>query len=188
MRKLLLFLTFSIFLISIISASPGTYKQGQSIRLEQTCADCSSINITSIINPDGDQIVGNVEMTKDGSVFNYSLNGSLTYLIGTYRISGIGDPSGTDEIWTYPFEVKGGILGFFIVAFVLFYGLSFYGLKIRNEWITLIGCFGLTILGIYTSFNGIDLYKNDLTSVISYVTIAVGLGLGFQALREITYY
>lgn len=79
-----------------------------------------------------------------------------------------------------------GTLGLFVIAFLLFFGLTFYGIRIKNIWVSLIGTFGLLLLGLYTSFNGIDIYKNELTSAVSYVTIAIGLGMGFQALMEIT--
>lgn len=188
MKKIYLILILGMFLINLASASFGTFKQGQEVRLLQTCSDCAFNNISSVVAPDGSQLVGNVLMTKNGNAYNYTLSGSLTAQIGTYAVNGFGDPSGTTEVWLYHFDVKGGNLGFFILGFVLFFGLMAYGIYLKNPWISLIGCFGIVILGIYTSFNGIDLYKNDLTKVISYVTIAIGLGVGFQALREITFF
>jgi len=104
MKGLLLLFT-GIFLISFISASPGVYKQGEPISLTQTCADCTYINITSITAPNGTQIVGQVEMTKDGSVFNYTLDSFLTTSLGTYSINGMGNPLGVNDVWRYGIEV-----------------------------------------------------------------------------------
>ena len=191
MNKILLTLILGMFLISFVSAeiqTLGIFNQGQEINLIQTCGSCTFNNITSIYSPEGNNLISNMEMTKDGTIFNYTLNGYLTTSIGTYIVNGVGDLDGTNTIWNYSFEVKGGSLNFFILAFTLFFVLTFYGLRIKNEWVAVIGCFGLLILGIYTSFYGIDLYKNELTNVISYVTIAIGLGVGFEALMEITYY
>jgi len=105
-NKIFLILITSIFLISLTSASPGTYKQGQNITLLQTCADCTTINISKITAPNGTILVSDIAMTKDGSAFNYTLNSSFTNDVGTYRVSGIGNPDSTDEVWTYSFFVN----------------------------------------------------------------------------------
>ena len=105
MKKLMI-LIFAVFLISLISASPGIYKQEQDINLLQTCADCTYINISKITAPNGTILVSEVRMTKDGSSFNYTLDSSLTKDLGNYHISGIGNPGGTDEVWTYSFFVN----------------------------------------------------------------------------------
>lgn len=164
----------------------GEFNQGDVVELIQTCSNCTYNNITKIKLPDGTLIEIDEAMTKDETFYNYSF-GNYTYLIGVYQVSGVGDLNGIDEVWNYSFEIKGGNLGFFIIAFVLFYGLTIYGIILKNEWVSLVGCFGLCILGIYTSFNGIDVYKNTLTSAISYITIAIGLGIGFESLKAITY-
>jgi len=187
MRKLLLILLFSVLLIGVVGASPRTYKQGLDANLLQSSNSATFVNVTNIVLGDGTVLYLNDAMTKQGNTFNYTLSGLYTTSIGTYQVCGIGDDTEEQE-FCYTFEVKGGNLGFFIIAFVLFFILTFYGMSIKNEWVSLIGCFGLLVLGIYTSFYGIDLYKNDLTRVISYVTIGIGLGIGFQALKEITYY
>lgn len=186
MRKIILLLIFGIFLIGLASASFGNYKQGQEVNLLQTCADCSFNNITSILAPDGTQLVGSSQMTKTGNVYNYTLAGGLTTQIGEYTVNGFGDPGGTNEVWMYHFNIGGGNLVFFIFAFVLFFGLMIYGIKIQNPWVSLIGCFGVSALGVYTALNGIGADKNTLTTTISTITVAIGVGIGFQAARDVT--
>jgi len=186
---------FTLFFISFASAGfgyddgelIGNYNQGKEINLIQTCSNCTFNNITTIRLPDGSILNFDEKMNKDGTTYNWTLDSSHTSLIGEYTVNGIGDLSGNNKVWNYRFEIKGGNLWFFALIFVLTYGLTFYGLKIKNEWVSLIGCFGLSIFGIYTSFNGIDIYKNLMTNVVSYINIGVGLGIGFEALREITY-
>lgn len=140
MKKIII-LFIGVFLISLISASPGIYKQGQDINLLQTCANCSFINVTSITNPNGTVLISNVVMTKDGSVFNYTLNSSLTTALGTYRVNGIGNPDGVNEIWAYSFDVTptGTILEtsesilyviILIVTFILFLGFLYPAIKL----------------------------------------------------------
>lgn len=164
----------------------GEFRQGEAIDLIQTCSNCTFNNITKIKTPDGILLNINQQMTKDGTFYNWTLT-NYTHQIGEFQVSGVGDLNGNNEVWNYYFEIKGGNLGFFIIVFVLFYGLTFYGIKIENPWVSLFGCFGLLMLGIFTSFNGIDVYKNDLTLGFSYITLAIGLGIGFEALMNITY-
>jgi len=122
----------------LLASSPGTYKQGEDINLIQTCADCTYINITSINLPNGTQIIGNVPMTKDGSVFNYVLNGSLTNSLGTYRVNGIGDPIGVNEIWAYEFYItysgiqfstaQSVLLGILLIIMIFVFISTFFGI------------------------------------------------------------
>ena len=103
---LLFMVLFTILLIGgVVGASPGIYVQGEDINLLQTCANCNSVNITSVTSPNGTQLIGSVPMTKDGSVYNFTLLGGNVTTFGTYRVNGIGDPDGTNEIWVYSFEV-----------------------------------------------------------------------------------
>ncbi|GIW67845.1 MAG: hypothetical protein KatS3mg096_713 [Candidatus Parcubacteria bacterium] len=144
MKKKIIIPIVLVFFINFIYASIGVYKQGQNINLVQTCSDCTYINITSIIAPNGTKLVGNVPMTKDGSVFNYTLDGSLTKQIGTYKVTGIGDPAGVNEVWSYTFEVSyfGQELktsqaiiysiGFFVILFLFVLNL-FYILKLPSS-------------------------------------------------------
>jgi hypothetical protein len=180
-----------MFLISLVSAEInydetylGESKQGECIQLYQYCDTCTFVNITSIQFPDRTMYYLNEEMTKIGTEFNYTF--CNTGQVGYYHSSVIGDEDGTIKTERFYFAIFGGSLGLFIIMFIVFYILTFYGIVIKNPWVSLFGCFGLLILGIYISLNGIHLYKNDLTNVVSYINIAIGLGIGFEALRNIT--
>ena len=198
-KKILIFILLGMFLfLPLVSSSdscinrgvPNPLKVNQAGQLIQTCDTCSYVNITQITTPSGLKII-NKQMTKNGTTYNYTYipteDGVYFYTVG-------GDKDGTYAEETLCFEVtaSGGKSVkdsyFFIIIFIAFYGITFYGLRIKHEWVTLVGSFGLLLLGIYTSFYGIGYYKNDLTSAISYITLAIGLGLGFETLREITYY
>lgn len=171
---------------NIVDTNLGTYYQGQNIPLIQTC-NCTFNNISSIKLGDGTILNLNVQMTNQSAIFyNYTLNGNYTTSIGRYTVVGVGDLDGKNEVWTYSFDVKGGSETFIIILLILFFVLTVYGISIKNAWVSLIGCFGLLPLGIYISFNGIGLFKNSMTNVLSYVLIAIGLGIGFESLMEIT--
>lgn len=187
MKYKLLYISLVLLLfINIVNSqeSLGNIQQGQCIQLRATCGNCSFINITSVAYPDNTfALYGNYSMDKNAGVYNYSF--CDTAQIGTYTYTLFGD--GVLQTSDGNFDVKGGTLGFFIIAFIFSFGLTFYGIKIQNAWVGLIGCLGVALLGVYMSFYGIDLYKNDLTKGISYLTIAIGVGLGIEALMEITY-
>lgn len=144
----------------------------------QTCSDSTYINL-SISNLNG-LVITNGEMTNNGTVWFYKFTPNL---VSRYDVAYLSD--GCEKSGTAYFETKGSNVSLFIIVYILFFGLAFYGIIIKNPWVSLIGCFGLLITGIYTSFNGIDSYKNELTSAVSYITIAIGLGIGFEALRDI---
>ena len=198
MKKI--YLIFGILLFSLILVSSqsftyqtrnegkniGTSKINELMQITNYCStgDCTYANLTSIKTPNGVVETYGILMTKKGQDFNYSY---VPQEAGTYHFNTCSDPGGTVVCDSDTFEVSGGNLVFFILGFILFFGLALYGLKIDHVWIGLLGCFGLAMLGIYTSLNGIGLDKNTLTSVISYVTIAIGVGLGFQNLRDITF-
>lgn len=171
--------------VNLISAeSIGTFKQGDTFNITNYCQDggCTGINLISVQYPDGTTQVINEAMTMVGQTGFYEFS---SYKIGTHYFTTTGSNGITN---TDSFDISGGDSIFFIIGFLLAFGITFWGLKIKHEWITLAGCFLMLILGIYTSFNGIGIYKNDFTNAISYITLLIGLGLGFETLREITYY
>ena len=50
----------------------GTFKQNQCLNLVQTCPNCSFINISAVLYPNSTQILGQVEMTKQGTFYYYN--------------------------------------------------------------------------------------------------------------------
>lgn len=109
MNKILLTLILGMFLISLVSAeiqTLGTFKPGEEINLIQICANCTFNNITSIIrSPNSTQIMGNVVMTRIGSVYNFTLSSGNTTELGEYIVNGIGDLDGVNTVWNYNFFV-----------------------------------------------------------------------------------
>lgn len=140
MNKVFIYLILSILFISLASAENIVYKQGEDAEIIQICADCTYVNITSISHANGTRLIGNVEMTKDGSYFNYTLDKSFTQSFGVYKVTGIGNPLGINEIWVYYFRVGEelntgraiGYLGFIIILLFSFF-LTIYGAN-KIEW------------------------------------------------------
>lgn len=178
MKKLFVLMFVGIFLFSLVNAeiqTLGTFKQGNSINLIQTCATCTFNNITSVLNPDSTQVIGEFEMTKVGSVYNLTLSSGNATVLGNYIVNGVGDLDGTNTVWNYDFDLTADgkpfrtfptqfsviILALVLVAFGLF-----------NERFTLFKHMGgiiLMIVGIITLYPGYNFINH---------TTLFGLALG----------
>lgn len=92
----------SIFLITLVSAETqtlGTFEQNSCINLIQTCSNCTYVNISSVLYPNSTQVIGEVAMSKVGTLYNYSF--CNTSIMGSYIISGHGNIDGVDTTWNY---------------------------------------------------------------------------------------
>lgn len=66
-------------------------------------------------------------------------------------------------------------LTFFIIFFIIAYGVGFFGFFGKNQLISFLGGITMILLGIYMVSSGIIVYRNTFTIALSYIT----LGLGF---------
>lgn len=85
MKRAMIFLVVGLFLISLTSASLGTFKENTEVDLIQTCNNCTYCNLTSIKYPNGSNALTNVLMTQDNTYFNYTFNESYTSTLGEYK-------------------------------------------------------------------------------------------------------
>ena len=107
-KKILLTLILGMFFLSFASAeiqTLGTFKLGEDINLIQTCDNCTFNNITSVLYPNSTQTISEFEMTKTGTVYNFTLSSDNITVIGTYIVNGFGDLDGIDTVWNYNFEI-----------------------------------------------------------------------------------
>lgn len=93
-------------LVSAEIQSLGTFLKGENIELKQVCSNCTYVNITSVLYPNSSKVISNVQMTKDGTDYNYTLSSTYTQTLGKYIVNGIGDLDGETTVWTYNFEVN----------------------------------------------------------------------------------
>lgn len=136
--KIISAILFSVLMIGTCFgavSSMGVFKQGTCISLQQSCANCTAINITSIIAPNSTNVIGEMAMTKAGTQYTYSFCNTTD--LGTYIVNGIGDPDGSVAIWSYDLDVN--LMGeeltqakttlYFILLIIgfVFFGLTFYG-------------------------------------------------------------
>jgi len=155
---------FSIAHVSSLD-NLGTFKQEQTIRLTQVCADATYINISSISYPNSTVIFSNIEMISSGSgEYYYDLHSNYTSLLGRYDVRGISD--GCEKTFATYFEITGtgnpepdGLITFlFIIAFLFVIGSMSY-LFINN-------------LG---HFAQLDYDLNDLIKNVSVYFVLLGL-------------
>lgn len=142
MMKKILFILFMLFIVSFVSAESFVFEKGECARLKQTCANCTSINITSVDFPNSTQAIDFSPMTKNGTEYNFTF--CSTYDSGTYIVSGIGDVDGVPTIFAYDFNVtpSGKILQngevtvyiiFLIIMFFLFILCLYASIKLPYE-------------------------------------------------------
>jgi len=181
-----------IFLIGLSSASIedlGTVKQGDCVTLQQSCANCTYNNITSVLYPDMTTALSSNIMTASGTQFTYNFCNTSS-MSGSYIVNGFGDPDGAKSIWIYTFEVTpSGQSGssnivFFIFIIVLLYAITFIGFFGKNIPITILGGMAMIGLGVYMVNNGVIIYRDWMTNYLSYITIGLGATLSLWALIE----
>lgn len=98
---ILIAIVTSIFVIVLIGrasalcelqdADIGTFKQNSVVNLWQTCPDCSYVNISQVLYPNSSQALGQVQMTNQGTTFNYSFDD--TTQLGDYVYKTYGNSS-----------------------------------------------------------------------------------------------
>ena len=126
----------ALLLLSFVSAECteyGTFKQGSSINLINTCTLCSDIN-ASITYPDSTS-TGLIQFQNIDGIYNYTF--SDTSQLGTYNVIG-------KDAWCYSFEVTNsgssqttaqglGSIAFIFLIFGLMILFGFIGWKLLNN-------------------------------------------------------
>ena len=190
---ILISLGLMIMLLGIAFASAesiGTFKQRTTVTLPQLCATCTSNNITNVQYPNGTIIVSNIQMTKTGSWFNYTIAGSYITEIGTYSVNGIGDLDGVDTVWAYTFDVTPsgfvGTLGFYIIILLLSAGVIVLGFSKDDPVLVILGSFGLYFVGLYILFNGIDGLKDPVyTWALGIIVLMIAAYISVRSAYEL---
>lgn len=165
--KKLLFLVTILMISSVLAVENlGTFKINDCIELIQTCSNCSYVNVTSVKYPNSVQALGNVAMTKNGTLYTY--NFCSANFSGTYIVSGVGDVDGLDSVFAYTFEVTttgmDSIFIFLIIFLVIIVGVLTFGIKLEDYWITMFGGILVILFGFFVIIYGIDVMKDTMTT------------------------
>ena len=108
-KTTILMLLVFIVTLSFVSAeqqSLGTIKQNDCVRLYETCTNCTTIVISSIIYPNKTQSAVTIPMTTTDN-FEWAYNYCNTSTLGQYIVNGYGDANGVNTGFGYDFVVNG---------------------------------------------------------------------------------
>jgi hypothetical protein len=179
-------INFSSATITQLSTSDKPFAIGQNINLLQTCSSCTYNNISSVEYPDGTYLIspGEYAMTRADTTYNYSVNGTLIQMGGTYIVNGHGDIGGTDTPWNYTFVVGNSSLWFFIVVLVVAWFAGAYGLSARNGWFAVLGGLGMMAVSTYVLASGISIWNDLGTKIIGMLSFGAGFLCIFRPLLD----
>jgi hypothetical protein len=186
--KFYLFLISLVLMLSLVSSaslSPAT--QNECKVLEQTCNNCTFVNITKM-KYGNDTVVNNLNwaMTKIGVNYNYTFCG--TQSLGEYTFTTLGNPDGTTTCNTCSEEVSflvtptgkvvddvgqisSSILYFYVILGFGLIGLGYLFLRSENVFTSYSGLFLMLVGGAFIYY---DLHLSNLYAT----TVAVNSGAG----------
>jgi hypothetical protein len=192
-KKILILMLVTCLVLPMLSASleslGNEFKQFDCIRISQTCASCSYVNISSITSSNSNEtLVDNIAMISFGGGEWY-YNFCDTEELGRYDVRGIGDIEGTDTSFAYYFKVTpsgfSGTLGFYFLIIILSAGLIVLGFAIKDGWVVALGGFGLILVGLLILFFGIDGWKDaTYTWGLGIIVLMSGCYLTIRAVIE----
>ena len=149
----------------------------------ENCDNCTQVNISKVLYPNGSVALSNVVMTKDNTYYNYTM--CKLNVTGTYTINAYGDLNGQRTTDEYTIQVtpsgNNSQMGFYMLIIALSYGLLILGLYKEDLAIIILSSFALTFLGLWIMFYGLDIYKNYLTEGFSIITLGIAGYIGIRA-------
>jgi hypothetical protein len=129
--------------------------------------------------PDNSIVYFNADMNKDGNSYNYTMTWDNFTNVGD-TCAGITCTDGSgEEVGTVCRAVNpSGFtdnIAFYFVILILSLGLIIFGFSIEDNWVVVLGGFGLIFLGLYIMFYGIiGLKDGAYTFAISLITLFIG--------------
>jgi hypothetical protein len=185
MKKIFLILLVCIALIGVTSAAIEQIDvpQRDCARLIQSISNVTFCNITEILYPNlSIALETDVEMTKDGSRYNYSFCDTGT--LGIHIISGVCGNTTNQNTFDYHLEVTTGFigsLGFYVIIISIVALLFILGFSIKDPYIIIMGSFGLTFLALMFLFYGIDGWRDPVYTWA--ITLILLVTAGYIAVR-----
>jgi hypothetical protein len=184
-KRVMLIMLAMMFSLAFISASLGTYKQGDCVDIK-TILNTSSVTLSTLSYPDGSIAGSNIVMQNiAGKTFNYTFCNTPT--IGTY-VYDYYDADG--EVYVNDFDITAsGQSGtnnivFIVFVIVLLYALTLIAFFGKSTPLTILGGMSMVGLGVYILQNGLIIYRDWITEYFGTVTWAVGAILALWALIE----
>jgi len=165
MKRVLFLVVVCLVLLNVsaIVETLGTFKQNEDVELLQSGTGLNYCNITSVKYPDSSEALGHVQMTKDGTEYNYTF--TQTSNIGTYLVNGFCSNGSDSIVWAYDFEVTPtGVLqttsqgigsAIYLILMLFLTGLFLYGgFKFsESEYLWVLGIFSIFLCFIFVVYD-----------------------------------
>jgi len=190
MNGKILILIFGIILsLSFISSvEPAfTFKQNDNINITLQVLNQDNSPVTETTDCYLTIKDKNLVTLKDYELMTYTSNGFFTLYIGDviYKLGSystiLNCNDGTNSLSSnFYFEVTpSGSSGSSNIVFIIFmiliiYGIGFFGFFGKNMTISILGGLAMLGLGVYMINQGIIIYRDDITTILSYTTIGIG--------------
>jgi hypothetical protein len=185
-----------VMLFACVQAEDGikSYQAGNEVDLtiqceinETVCSNSATCNIT-VIKPDTSILINNLAMNNKGSgVFNYTLPKGSTWTNGRYASNVVCSDGGVNPNVSFWFDITPSgdtnLIGFYFLIFLVIFFITFFGAYYENTTLVTLGGLSMTFLGLYCLINGISTFKNNITELLSLVTL--GLGMYFSVTATI---
>jgi len=197
MKNFIVLMLMALMILPLVSASGESYlphEYSTPFTLTASSNNASTCNLTYIQYADNTKTNFNIELDKVGQDFSKTISaGNYTILGAVCHGITCSDSSSNLETGSICREITPsgdkGVLGLSIILILVVYGIAFFGFFGRNIWVAVIGGMAMMALGIYTTTNGIDIYRNFMTQAFSAVTIAIGaifaLTAGLELIDEL---
>ena len=185
-RKGILVILVMIFSLAFISASLGTFQQGDCVEIK-TILNTSSVTLSTLSYPlDGGIAKSNIAMQNiAGKTFNYTFCDTPT--IGTY-VYDYYDADGNVYVNDFDITASGqsgnSNIVFIVLVIILLYALTLIAFFGKSTPLTILGGMSMVGLGVYILQNGLIIYRDWITEYFGTVTWAVGAILALWALIE----
>jgi len=177
MKKQIIFLLVLICLVlpTIVNAevqSLPPQKQGSCVLLEQTCSNCTYVNIDAIKYPNSTSLYLDTAMDNEGYGYTYSFCGTDT--LGSYIVRTCGDVDGIVTCINYDFEVtldgyaySSTRATFYIIFTILFFIIAgivlFFGLRSSSMSVLVLSVLG-TLTFIFFAFQMLIINPNVVST------------------------
>jgi len=186
MKNTLIIVFLGLLLVGLVTAATdedidkinylGEVGQYECKLILQSCATCTYANVS--IFRGNETLVDNMAMSNSGASWSYSYCNDGTQ--GRYDVVGFGDLDGSPTSFDamYFKVTPSGFylsLGFYFLVLILSIGVVWFGFHIEDNWVIVLGGFGLILFGLLILFYGLDSFKDTTyTWGLGIITIMLG--------------